>query len=207
MPSRLGQAYLLSDDEKYARELVDQVNDWIDKNPYALGVTWLCAMDVALRAVNWIWGVALCTRSKHVSDEFLIRFVTSLAEHGQYIFKNLEGTPGKPSNGNHYLSNLVGLIYVGLMCPLLENSTSWLEFATKELWHEAEHQFLRDGMNFEGSTAYHRLSVELLISAVLLCQRNGIEIPESTRSTIRRGIEFCRTNSKTKWQRSNHWRC
>ncbi len=31
-------------------------SDWIARNPWGYGVNWACAMDVALRAVSWIWG-------------------------------------------------------------------------------------------------------------------------------------------------------
>src|SRR2546430_3765411 len=53
---RLGQAYWLTGDDRYADEFVAEVNDWIAANPYAYGVNWACAMDVALRAVSWVWG-------------------------------------------------------------------------------------------------------------------------------------------------------
>ncbi len=52
----LGQAYWLTGDERYAREFVDETYDWIGRNPWAHGVNWACPMDVALRAVSWIWG-------------------------------------------------------------------------------------------------------------------------------------------------------
>src|SRR4029077_15676861 len=49
----LGRAYWLTGDDRYADEFVAQVSDWIDTHPYAYGVNWACAMDVALRAVSW----------------------------------------------------------------------------------------------------------------------------------------------------------
>ena len=52
----LGQAYWLTGDERYAQEFVAETSDWIAANPYAYGVNWACAMDVALRAVSWTWG-------------------------------------------------------------------------------------------------------------------------------------------------------
>ena len=52
----LGQAYWLTGDERYPREFVDETSDWMARNPWGHGVNWACAMDVALRAVSWIWG-------------------------------------------------------------------------------------------------------------------------------------------------------
>jgi hypothetical protein len=52
----LGQAYWLTGDERYAREFVAEVTDWLEANPWAHTVNWACAMDVALRAMSWIWG-------------------------------------------------------------------------------------------------------------------------------------------------------
>ena len=43
----LGQAYILSKEEKYAQEFVNQVTDWIEHNPVGFGVNWACPMDVA----------------------------------------------------------------------------------------------------------------------------------------------------------------
>jgi len=52
----LGQAYWLTGDERYAREYRAEIEDWIAANPFAYSVNWACAMDVALRAISWIWG-------------------------------------------------------------------------------------------------------------------------------------------------------
>src|SRR5882672_203931 len=58
--TRLGQAYWLTGDERYAREFVAETSDWIARNPWGHGVNWACAMDVALRAVSWIWAFYFC---------------------------------------------------------------------------------------------------------------------------------------------------
>ena len=40
-----------------ATEFLLQIIDWITSNPIRRGVNWACTMDVAIRAVNWIWGL------------------------------------------------------------------------------------------------------------------------------------------------------
>src|SRR5439155_26939822 len=103
----LGQAYWLTGDERYAREFVDQVRDWIARNPWGCGVNWACPMDVALRAVSWIWGFYFFADSAPCRSRAFRRiFVRSLYLHGAYVATHI----GRGDvNGNHYLCDGVGL--------------------------------------------------------------------------------------------------
>ncbi len=173
----LGQAYWLTGDEEYAEEFVRQVDDWIDRNPPKFGVNWACAMDVAIRVANWIAGYYFFRESEALTDEFLIQFLKSLSEHGRHIMKNLENKGHVTSN--HYLSDLVGLIYLGIAFPEFKEAKRWREFGIQELIKEMEKQVYDDGMDFEASTCYHRLALELFFYPALLCKLNGIELPDS----------------------------
>ena len=64
----LGQAYWLSGDERYAREYRAEIEHWIAANPFAYSVNWACAMDVALRAISWIWGFYFMADSEACAD-------------------------------------------------------------------------------------------------------------------------------------------
>lgn len=173
----MGQAYTLTSDEKYPQEFVAQVEDWIVQNRHNYGVNWLCAMDVGLRAVNWIWGFFFFRRSAALSDVFLERFLVSLYEHAAYIRDNLEfrraTVHGKEIrlNSNHYLSNLIGLLYISLLFPEL-NLGHDTEFARKELEIELFEQTGDDGVDFEHSTFYHRLVSEIFLSSFYLLLLN-----------------------------------
>ena len=112
---RLGQAYLLTGDEKYAREFVAQATDWIEQNPWPWGVNWACSMDVAIRAVNWLWAYRFFEGSQSLSPGFKTCFFTSLSTQGRHIFRNLENKGGL--RNNHYLTDLVGLVHLGVLCP------------------------------------------------------------------------------------------
>ena len=68
---RLGQAYLYTQNEIYAQEIVDQITHWIKANPYEFGVNWAGPMDVAIRAVNWIWAYYFISESKSLNTDFL----------------------------------------------------------------------------------------------------------------------------------------
>jgi hypothetical protein len=185
----LGQAYWLTEDEKYADEFVRQVNDWIDRNPPKLGVNWACTMDVAIRAVNWCWGYCFFKDSRAFTDDFLVKFLKSILVHGRHIMANLErGWNGV--NSNHYLSDIVGLVYLGVMFPEFKEAKRWREFGVGELVNEMKKQVYPDGVDYEGSVSYHRLVTELFISATLLCLKNGIAFPDWYMKRLEKMIEF-----------------
>ena len=157
--------------EKYAREFVNQVSHWIDSNPPKLGVNWKCTMDVAIRVVNWIWGYYFFKDSPCLTDEFLLKFLKSILAHGRHIMNNLENKGEVTSN--HYLSNIVGLVYLGVMFPEFKEAKKWREFGIQELINEMEKQVHSDGTDYEASISYHRLVTELSLSATILCLKNS----------------------------------
>jgi len=175
----LGQAYWITGDEKYAREFVAQVEDWMASNPWPWGVNWACTMDVAIRAVNWLWGLAFFLDSPSLTDEFLLKVTRSLLIHGRHIMNNLEGSGEDPHTTNHYLADLVGLVYLGICCPYFKEAEKWRDFAMHELMLGMEKQVYPEGFDFEASTCYHRLALELFFYTAVLCQRNGIDLPQS----------------------------
>ncbi len=137
---RLGQAYRLNGDEKYALELVAQSESWMASNLWPNGVNWTSSMDAAIRAANWLSGASLCVNSAALSDEFLQRLSLNLWIHGRHIRRHLEGSRDDPYTGNHYLANLAGLIYLGLCCPFLRDAPEWLEFAVGEFYRQVLQQ-------------------------------------------------------------------
>jgi hypothetical protein len=166
----LGQAYWLTGAERYARAFVSQVSHWIDDNPPRFGVNWACPMDIAIRACNWIAGL-YCFRGSHeLTPEFMLKILKSLALHGTHIRNNLEYSEHLTSN--HYLSDIVGLVCIGVMYPELKDAEEWKTFGIGELKKEMQKQVYPDGCDFEGSTCYHRLVLELFFYATLTAAVN-----------------------------------
>jgi hypothetical protein len=184
----LGQAYWFTNDEKYAQAFSDQVNDWIHSNPPEWGVNWACTMDVAIRAVNWLWGYYYFKNSPTLTDDFYVTFFKFLWIHGRHIFRNLE----KNSRviNNHYLANLVGLIYLGVLLPEFKAANTWYTFGIKELEKELYKQTYPDGTNFEGSVSYHRLALELFLSATLMVRLNNGNFSQQYLGRIEKMLNF-----------------
>ena len=187
---RLGQAYWLTEDARYAREYVSQTRSWIEQNPWPLGVNWVCPMDVAIRAVNWLWGLAFFLDAPEAGDEFVATVARSLLTHGRHVAANLEGSPENSQTSNHYLSNLAGLVYLGICCPYFRDAEKWRETGWAELQREALKQVHEDGVDYEGSVPYHRLVVELLASSLLLGRRNGHDFEPPALQRLEHMLEF-----------------
>ncbi|MES9685394.1 alginate lyase family protein, partial [Gottfriedia acidiceleris] len=191
----LGKAYYFTKNEKYALEFVNQLDDWINNNPFEMSVNWTCAMDVAIRAVNWIFSYSFFKESPSIKKKFWIKFNRCLYLHGLYIINNLENKFGV--TGNHYLSDIVGLIWLGLYFKEhfikengKNNSTYWLEFGLKELEQEMFIQVNSDGTNYEASTSYHRLVAELFLITTIICEKNGYKFSEKYNDRLEKMMDF-----------------
>ncbi len=184
----LGEAYLFTKDRRYSEEFSDQISDWIANNPVAFGVNWKCAMDAAIRAANWLVGIEYFSEKGIFSKGFLEKFYASVYEHGKFIYGHLEYSPSVATN--HYLADIVGLFFITVYCPFFKESKKWQRFALKELSREIEKQAYPDGCDFEASTSYHRLALELFFYAELLGKRAGIVFPEGYRDRLRKMFEF-----------------
>jgi hypothetical protein len=149
----------------YEQELRNQILDFIATNPPGFGVNWSCAMDVAIRCANLLVARDILVASGASLDEAFERcFAASIYAHARHVVKNLEWSP--VYRGNHYLANIVGLLFAAAYLPKSEEVDSWLMFATQELLAEVHYQFHEDGSNFEASVCYHRLSAEMVLWGV-----------------------------------------
>jgi hypothetical protein len=153
----------------YAREVRNQIIDFLAVNPPRFGVNWLCPMDVGIRAANMLLALDLLRAGGAVLDApFETAVAKAAAMHARHILANLEWSTAPRSN--HYLSDVAGVLFCAVYLPANDETDSWLDFAAQQLGEEVTAQFLADGGNFEGSTNYHRLSAEIALfsSAALL---------------------------------------
>lgn len=178
----LGEAFLITKEEKYAREIVNQITDWISSNPYCRSINWTCSMEVAIRAVNWMYAVNMIQTSECVTDEFLLLFDKSVFQHGLYVYNNLEYSP--TYNANHYVSNIIGLLYISSFYSGIKEAKKWHTFAQQEFFSEVRNQILPSGLHYENSIAYHRLVAELFICGYYCLLRNGCSIPLDIKSRL-----------------------
>ncbi len=171
----LGEAYLLTKEPKYAQEVIDEICCWIDDNPLMYSVNWTCSMDVAFRAVNWIYAMNMISKYEGFNDEFTLKVSSSLWQHGFYIINNLEKRI--PYSNNHYTSDLVGLLFLGELFNETSRGRAWLRYSLREYYSEICKQVLPSGVHYERSVSYHRLMTEMLSYPIFMLKRMGEDVP------------------------------
>lgn len=189
----LGEAYLLTRDEKYAKEVVYELEDWIIKNPLMYTVNWTCAMEVAIRAVNWMYALLFIKDSTFFTDQFANKVYKSLYQHAYFIINNLEKTI--PYCNNHYYSDIVGLLYLGQLFHHTRRGKRWFKFAVKEYYQETLCQNLPSGVNYEKSVSYHRLMTELALYPYYMLERVGLKVPEVVRQRLIHMVQYVKLNA------------
>ena len=164
----------------YAREFRNEILDFIALNPPQFGVNWHCTMDVGIRVANWLAAYDLFKAfGASFDDAFERTLASSVYDHGRHIIRNLEYSPDLRSN--HYLSDIVGLLFAALHLPSTDETDAWIAFALQEMGSEMAHEFHEDGSNFEGSTSYHRLSTELMLYGALF----AVQMDRSRRDRVK----------------------
>jgi len=167
----VGQAYRLTGDPRYAREVVDEILDFAAANPVGVGIHWTCTMDVALRAANWALALGMVRRSNAIDTPAWLSLVASLFAHGAFVENNLENKYEVTSN--HFASNVVGLFFLSAMFAGLPSGTRWRTLSRQWLEEEMQKQVLDDGADYESSIPYHRLMLEFFLGSARLAALTG----------------------------------
>ncbi len=165
----LGRAYWASDDKKYAREFVRQLQGWIADNPFLIGVNWTNTLEVAMRGIAWLWAYHFFASS----PEFRVvrgEMLDALLLHVHYIdrFMTMGHAPS-----NHIIGEAAGLLHLGLFFSRNRLRKKWVDKAIYLLEREMQRQVYRDGSSKEQSPSYHRLVLDFFTLSYLICKMNG----------------------------------
>jgi len=174
------------DKKRFACEFRNMVLDFLANNPPRFGVNWICTMDIAIRAANWVLAYDLFRLSGLQFDATFMQILTrALIEHGRHIVTHLEWRPD--FRANHYLADICGLLWIASALPSSQETDEWLQFSIQELNEEILHQFHAEGSNVEGSACYHRLSSEMVVYAlarILSLPEERLKTPQSVKPEL-----------------------
>lgn len=161
----LGKAYLYTDDERYADCFVDHLESWMDANPPKRGINWASSLEVAYRAIAWIWALHFFRDSDGLTPGRFLRIAKFLELHGNHVETYLS-TYFSPNT--HLTGEALGLVYLGTTFPEMKRAERWTSLGWRILLDQLDRHVEEDGVYFERSTYYHRYTTDIYLHARLL---------------------------------------
>lgn len=152
----LAQAFRQSRQPELLATIERQLTHWMDENPFQQSINWTSALEVAFRALSWIWIHHFA--GAEFSAAFAHRFQTVLCWHGAHLAANLSIYF---SPNTHLLGEAVALHALGALFPAWPNAATWRALGREQTLAQMVRQVRPDGSHFEQSSYYHVYSVDL----------------------------------------------
>ena len=152
----LAQAHLFSGRQDFLAEIVRQTESWFEQNPFQRGINWASALEVAFRALSWIWVYHLV--GDRLPKPFRHRLLEGLYHHGLHLEANLSYYF---SPNTHLLGEAVALHALGRLFPQFPRAGRWEQTGARVVRNELDRQVLADGFHFEQSTYYHVYALDM----------------------------------------------
>ncbi|SDC84490.1 Heparinase II/III N-terminus [Massilia sp. PDC64] len=193
---RLAQAWACTSDVAWLHALQTQLRSWLDQCPPLVGPNWTSSLELGIRLINWglVWqligGEGSGLFAGEEGQRLRADWLDSIHAHCSAIARHLSR---HSSANNHLIGELAGLYVGASIWPCWKASGAWLEQARRELEHEAQAQFSRDGVNREQAFAYHIFSSEFLFVAGLVGQACDHPFSRAYWTALLRALRFLRS--------------
>jgi heparinase II/III-like protein len=179
----LAKAFLLTRDQRYADELLQQWTHWHAENPYPIGINWAGSLEVAFRTLSWNWMYHLLEGTTALPTGFRREWLRAQALNGRHIQRYLS-TYFSPNT--HLLGEAVALLFLGILCPEIRAAERWKSKGWTILLQQAQRQIRPDGFHFEQATYYHVYALDFFLHAALLVSANRVSLPKVLEQTLER---------------------
>jgi hypothetical protein len=193
---RLAQAWAVTNDVAWLHALQTQLRSWLDQCPPLVGPNWTSSLELGIRLINWglVWqmigGEGSGLFAGEEGQRLRADWLDSIHAHCSAIARHLSR---HSSANNHLIGELAGLYVGASIWPCWKASGAWLEQARRELEHEVQVQFSRDGVNREQAFAYHIFSSEFLFVAGLVGQACDHPFSRAYWTALLRALRFLRS--------------
>jgi len=177
----LGQAYWLTGDKRYSETFGQLVSSWMDANPPKLGINWASSLEVALRAISWLWALHLLADSGVLTEDLALRLLKSLTTHGRHIETYLSHYH---SPNTHLTGEALGLFYLGTALPELSRAAHWRKLGLRILLEQLPIHVRPDGVYFEQASYYHRYTTDFYTHLWLLAKASNTILPRNVEEKL-----------------------
>jgi hypothetical protein len=185
----LGQAYRYTGEARWAEAFAGHVTAWMDANPPKQGINWASSLEVAFRAMAWVWALHFFRDAAALTPALYARMLGYLHVHARHLERYLS-TYFSPNT--HLTGEALGLVHVGALVPELAGAERWRRRGLAVLAEWLPRQVRADGGYFEQATQYHRYTTEFALHLLLLDERHGWGLAPALRPVLERLFDFLR---------------
>lgn len=180
----LGQAAWWTGDRRYAEACAARLASWLDRNPPKRGLHWASSLEVAFRAIAWVWVLALLRDT--IPRGTRRRATGYLAVSARHIEQYLS-TWFSPNT--HLTGEALGLFVLGTALPQCRGAARWRALGARILLEWLPRHVRPDGTYVEQSTWYHRYTTDFYLTFLVLATRSGMAVGEQVREPLGRLLE------------------
>jgi hypothetical protein len=153
------QADLLCPRPELLTDAFSQLESWLDQNPVCRGINWASALEVAFRALSWIWIQHLA--GDRMPRPLRSRWLLALYHHGCYLEHNLSiyFSPNTHLQGEALALHALGVLF---------GVERWRETGASLMRRMMHDHVNRDGGHFEQSSYYHVYATDMFLFHAVL---------------------------------------
>ena len=168
---QLVRASWLTGDPRYRLAIVDRLDSWLAANPPLIGINWASMLELGFRSISWIWAMhGLLAAPDTDPRPWLVDMLIALDRQLTHVEQNLSRFF---SPNTHLTGEALALYVAGVALPELAASARWAALGRDILLQEIDRQIHADGGHAEGSTHYHRYTLDIYLLALLTAMRAG----------------------------------
>jgi len=186
----LGRAYWARGDERFAEAARARIESWLAANPPETGVNWGSNLEVAMRAISFVWALNFFLESPVFDAGCLWRLTGAIAASGRHIARHRAYSEACMP-GNHVVGDAAALAVIALTLPELREAGDWRRRAIIGLTSEAKRQVTNDGTHIELAPSYQAFVWELFYTVARLAELNDEQLPELWHAVERLGSSLC----------------
>ncbi|MDH5181183.1 MAG: heparinase II/III family protein [Gammaproteobacteria bacterium] len=161
----LARACRATGEKKYASAVVQQIEHWIETNPFGKGMNWRSPLELGIRLINWVWALDLIADADVCPVSVKQRIVENIYLQCWDVSRKFsQGT----SANNHLVGEAAGVYVAASYFPNMLHAKVWREQSKKILEQQIKLQTYPDGCTREQALGYEFFVIQFYVLSGLV---------------------------------------